>query len=128
MMRFLFFCLLAMSLTAHAATQENYPFISVDEANRFHSLTKEIRCVVCQNQSIAESNAPLANDLRNKIYRMILEKKSDAAIKQYLVKRYGEFILLQPRVNKLTLFLWLFPGIGLLGAVVFLFRYARRNN
>jgi len=74
--------------------------------------------VVCQSQSIADSNAPLANDLREKIYRMMLEKKSDAEIKQYLVKRYGEFILLKPAFNKLTLILWIFPFLGI--AMVFL--------
>ncbi|MBV9575778.1 MAG: cytochrome c-type biogenesis protein CcmH [Gammaproteobacteria bacterium] len=97
-----------------------HPFASTEEAERFQLLTKQIRCVVCQNQSIAESDAPLAHDLREKIYHMILDKKNDDSIKEYLVKRYGEFILLQPPFNKLTVVLWLFPfGIMMLMGLFF---------
>ncbi len=92
-------------------------------AARFVALTKEIRCVVCQNQNLADSTAPIANDLRQKIYTMILEDKSDAEIKDYLVKRYGEFILLRPRFNLLTWFLWLFPILGIAGVFIYLFRF-----
>lgn len=95
------------------ASRDAYPFTRIAEAKRFYALIKEIRCVVCQNQTIADSNAPLANDLREKVYKMVIEKKSTADIKDYLVKRYGEFILLQPRLNKLTFLLWAFPFIGL---------------
>lgn len=105
---------LLLSQYAYALTQESHPFTSQTDALRFQSLTKEIRCVVCQSQSISESNAPLANDLREKVYTMIIEKKSDADIKEFLVKRYGEFILLQPRFNKLTWILWLFPCLCLI--------------
>lgn len=107
---------------SRADTSETYAFTSPAQALRFHALTKEIRCVVCQNQNIADSDAPLANDLREKVYRMVIEKKSDDDIKDYLVKRYGEFILLQPRVNKLTLFLWAFPFMGLAFIAILLFR------
>lgn len=109
-----FICSLFLFEYAFALTQDPYPFSSKTEALRFQTLTKEIRCVVCQSQSIAESNAPLANDLREKIYTMIVEKKSDTYIKEFLIKRYGEFILLQPRFNLSTLILWLFPCLGLI--------------
>lgn len=91
------------------------PAIAIDHYDdpRFRVLTNEIRCVVCQNQSIADSSAPLANDLREKISLMIQTGKSDDEIKDYLVKRYGEFILLRPRFSLSTLFLWFFPFIGL---------------
>src|SRR5579871_6503742 len=102
-------CLFCLSSTVYATEQDAYPFTSANDTSRFQNLTKEIRCVVCQNQNIADSYAPLASDLRTKVYQMILEKKSDGEIKDYLVKRYGEFILLQPRMNKLTGFLWVFP-------------------
>jgi cytochrome c-type biogenesis protein CcmH len=95
---------------------------SQSNAARYTTFTKEVRCVVCQNQNLADSTAPLANDLREKIYNMILEKKSDEEIKDYLVKRYGEFILLRPRFNKLTIFLWLFPLLGLGFTSWYLFR------
>lgn len=106
------------------ANQEPYQF-TIAETKRFESLTKEIRCLVCQNQSLADSNAPLANDLRDKIHKMILEKKSNAAIKQYLVKRYGEYILLNPSLNKMTVLLWSFPFLGIMLVFVLLFRLVR---
>lgn len=113
-----------MLLAAQAFAVEPMPhtFTSTTEAARFDALTHEIRCVVCQNQSLAESNAPLANDLREKIYLMVNEKKSDEAIKEYLVSRYGEFILLRPRFNTHTAILWLFPLFGLAAACLLLIR------
>lgn len=108
----------------HAQQIEPYPFTSTEESIRFQSLTKEIRCVVCQNQSIADSNAPLANDLREKIYRMILNKQSNKEIKDYLVKRYGEFILLEPQWNRITAILWMFPLV----AVIFIFFILSRQK
>lgn len=103
------------------ANQDIYPFTSEQDAARFHHLTQEIRCVVCQNQNISDSNAPLANDLRDKVYQMVLAQKSSDDIKHYLVKRYGDFILLQPTFNPLTWLLWGFPLAGLaLVLVIFL--------
>ncbi|HLB42789.1 MAG TPA: cytochrome c-type biogenesis protein [Gammaproteobacteria bacterium] len=91
-----------------------YPFNSTIDAKRFELLIQEIRCIVCQNQNLAESNASLANDLRNKIYQMIIAKQSNAEIKSYLVKRYGEFILLRPLFNIKTYILWLFPFVAII--------------
>jgi cytochrome c-type biogenesis protein CcmH len=102
--------------------QNPYPFLSIADTKRFESLTKEIRCVVCQNQNIAESTAPLANDLREKVYRMVIDKKSNTEIKNYLVKRYGEYILLQPRMNNTTFILWAFPFLAICAALLFLHR------
>jgi cytochrome c-type biogenesis protein CcmH len=81
--------------------------------SRFNVLTKEIRCVVCQNQSIADSAAPLAQDLREKVKQMMIAGQSDEDIKNYLVQRYGEFILFKPRWHATTALLWLFPLVGL---------------
>ncbi len=110
--------LLAGVIYAQTQASDAYPFTSATDSERFHLLTSEIRCVVCQNQNIADSSAPLANDLREKVYRMVLDNKSNSEIENYLVKRYGEFILLQPRFGGSTLVLWVFPftgvGIGLL--------------
>lgn len=106
----------------YGAEIESYPFVSKTQSLRFTSLTKEIRCVVCQNQNIAESNAPLAHDLRTKVYRMVVSGQSDDVIKNYLVKRYGEFILLQPRFNQHTFLLWLFPLFILPFAFIFVYR------
>ena len=112
-------CCLVMTTSHAAAPAINaaataYTFSSPNDAERFSTLTKEVRCVVCQFQNIAESNAPLAGSLREKIYQLIQEKKSDDDIKSFLVKRYGEVILLKPRFNPITMLLWLFPLLGLL--------------
>lgn len=131
-MKLLFWCisliLLVSTVNVYADNQDPYPFTSSVEADRFHALTREIRCVVCQNQNIADSNAPLANDLRDKVYQMVLAQQSNNEIKDYLVKRYGEFILLQPRFNKSTIALWLFPFVGIVTifSVLLRFMYRRR--
>jgi hypothetical protein len=106
---------------AFALEQDTHTFTTKNDAQRFITLTKEIRCVVCQSQSIADSNASLASDLREKIYALIKEKKSDTEIKNYLVSRYGKFILLNPRLDTTTVFLWAFPALGLLIGLTLLF-------
>ena len=81
---------------------------------RYQSLIQEVRCLVCQNQSVAESNAELAKDLRREIKLQIQDGKSDTEIKRYLLDRYGEFILYEPAFTQKTLFLWFSPIILLL--------------
>jgi len=120
---FLLNCLVFCTVIAQAAPEDRYTFASVQATKRFNDLTKEIRCVVCQSQAIADSNAPLANDLREKIAMLIKANKTDEEIKDYLSKRYGEFILLEPRFNKLTIFLWLFPAGGLIFIIWFIRHY-----
>lgn len=109
------------------AAASTYTFSSPQDAERFSTLTNETRCVVCQFQNIADSNAPLAGSLRDKIYQLIQEKKSDAEIKNYLVKRYGEVILLKPRFNPLTAVLWSFPVLALMVFAWMMIRFYRRN-
>lgn len=113
---------------AYALDETTHTFTSSNHALRFETLTKEIRCLVCQNQNIADSSAPLAIDLREKVYQQIIANKSDAEIKDYLVKRYGEFILLNPRFNKVTIVLWTFPIIAILFVVFILFRFLKKQN
>lgn len=117
---------LFLAVTAFAITQDPYPFTSHKDAKRFSALTKQLRCVVCQNENIADSSAPIAMDMREKVYRMVLENKSDDDIKNFLAARYGDFILLQPRVNHLTWPLWVFPFAGM--AVVFLVIIRRKSK
>lgn len=111
-----------------ASTQDTYAFLSKADSDRYSAFIQEIRCVVCQNQNIADSNAPLANDLRKKIYNMMLDKKSDNEIKNFLVSRYGEFILLKPRFNKLTLLLWSFPFLSLVLILMFFLTFRVKNH
>lgn len=98
------------------------------EEQRFKALTAELRCVMCQNQSIADSNAPIAHDLRVEVLRLMREGRSDAQIKQYLVERYTDFVLYEPPMKKSTWLLWAGPFLLLLigaGAVIMVIR--RKN-
>lgn len=122
MRKLIFIILISFTSLLNAETQDIYSFTSKKEAKQFYNLTQQIRCVVCQNQNIADSNAPLAYDLRKKVYGMVLSNQSDDDIKTYLINRYGEFILFQPPVNKLTFLLWGFPIIGLLCFIAIGFR------
>jgi len=92
-----------------------YSFANQADQQRFVNLTKELRCLVCLNQSLADSDAPLAKDLRDKIVALVNAHKTDAEIRAYLVSRYGEFILFSPPVKQETWLLWGFPGLLLLG-------------
>lgn len=97
------------------------------EEARFHKLTAELRCVQCQNQSLADSNAQIAHDLRREVLKLMHEGRSDAQIKQFLVERYGEFVLYRPQLEGGTLLLWFGPGVLLLiGAVVLVLHIRRR--
>ncbi len=94
---------------------------------RYEHIITEVRCLKCQNQSIKDSNAFLAADLRREIRRMLEEGMSDAEIYDFLVERYGEFALYRPRSSGKTLFLWLAPGALLLGGAFLLVRVLRRR-
>ena len=89
-------------------------FTDRTEELRFHALTEELRCVMCQNQSLADSNAQIARDLRREVLDLMRQGKSDAEIKQFLVARYGEFVLYRPQVESKTWLLWFGPGLVLL--------------
>ncbi len=86
---------------------------------RYETIIAEVRCVKCQNQTIKDSNALIANDLRREIRRLLDEGKSDAEVYDFLVERYGEFALYRPRMAGKTLLLWIAPGLFiLLGGIV----------
>jgi cytochrome c-type biogenesis protein CcmH len=107
------------SLAAYAIDQEiafNDPVLNA----RYLSLIREIRCPKCLNESIADSDAPVASDLRREVRRLMGEGKSDDDIKDYLTARYGDFVLYRPRVTEATWPLWAGPFVFLaIGAVVF---------
>ncbi|MCE7031220.1 cytochrome c-type biogenesis protein CcmH [Lysobacter sp. GX 14042] len=90
-------------------------FRDAAEAERFHDLAVELRCVKCQNQSLADSDAAIARDLRNEVLGLIRQGRSDAEIKDYLVARYGEFVLYRPAIQASTWLLWFGPALLLLG-------------
>ncbi|MGV8923899.1 MAG: cytochrome c-type biogenesis protein [Thermomonas sp.] len=89
------------------------------EEARFHALAAELRCVMCQNQSLADSNALIALSLRHEVLELMQKGRTDAQIKEFLVARYGEFVLYKPRVEPSTWLLWLGPlALLLMGAGV----------
>ena len=96
---------------------------------RARALSKELRCLVCQNESIDDSNADLARDLRTIVRQRLVAGDSDAAVKQYLVARYGDFVLLEPPVKAKTWVLWFGPAVVLLvGAIGVLGFFYRRTR
>lgn len=97
------------------------------KAARAVKLAEKLRCLVCQNQSIADSNAELANDLRGQIREQIAAGKSDDDIVKYMVDRYGDFVLYQPPFRATTVLLWVGPALLLAGGVVLLIRNLRRR-
>ena len=102
-------------------------FRDAAEETRFHDLAAELRCVMCQNQSLADSNALIALSLRREVLDLMRAGQSDAQIKDFLVQRYGEFVLYKPRVEGRTWLLWLGPAAILLaGAVVVVVLVRRR--
>lgn len=89
-------------------------FTNVAEQRRFHALVSELRCVMCQNQSLADSNAQIAVDLRHEVLALMRAGKSDAQVKEFLVARYGQFVLYRPQVEASTWLLWFGPALLLL--------------
>jgi cytochrome c-type biogenesis protein CcmH len=119
---------LALSGSAQAAI-DTYEFASEAERERYRTLTEELRCPKCQNQNIADSNAPIAMDLRAEIYRMLEEGRSNDEIVEHLVLRYGDFVRYKPPLDQRTLLLWYGPAallLGGLGALVLIVRRRRR--
>lgn len=110
---------LALTDVARAAI-DTYEFKDEAERERFRVLTEELRCPKCQNQNIADSNAPIATDLRREIFRMLEEGKGDDEIVDYLVARYGDFVRYKPPVNGRTLLLWYGPAGLLVGGLLVL--------
>jgi cytochrome c-type biogenesis protein CcmH len=112
--------------SAHAVQPDEIMSDSVKEA-RARDLSQELRCMVCQNQSIDDSEAPLARDLRLLVRERIAAGDSDAQVIDFLVARYGEFVLLKPRLNAHTWLLWLLPPLALAGGGVALWIHGRRR-
>jgi cytochrome c-type biogenesis protein CcmH len=102
-------------LACQALAKEPLIFMNPEQEARYNELTLELRCLVCQNQNLADSDAPLAQDLRKEIYDMMQAGQSNEEIKTFLVDRYGDFVLYRPPVKANTLALWLAPAVLLLG-------------
>ncbi|WP_047284590.1 cytochrome c-type biogenesis protein [Pseudomonas protegens] len=112
---------------AHAAI-DTYQFANDTDRERFHELTKELRCPKCQNQDIADSNAPIAADLRKEIFRMLGEGKDNQQIIDFMVDRYGDFVRYRPALTGKTALLWFGPAGLLLGGLVIIVVIVRRRR
>ena len=115
-----------LPLAAPAAEPRSFP--SAELADRYRGLVEEIRCLVCQNQSIADSNAELARDLRDKVDEMLREGRSDEEILAYMVDRYGNFVRYRPPFDAATALLWFGPFVLAAAALVWLFLRIRRRS
>src|SRR6185295_19743872 len=124
------FALLVVMMGSSAAYAVQPDEIMSDPVNesRARDLSRELRCMVCQNQSIDDSEAPLARDLRLLVRERIAAGDSDNQVMDFLVARYGEFVLLKPRFNPHTLLLWLLPPLALAGGAVVIWLNGRRRS
>lgn len=126
-MRSLLIILLILPMTLFADI-DAYQFDDAGKEALYKKLTKELRCTVCQNQDIADSNAELAADLRRKTYKMVQEGKSEEYVLDYMSQRYGDFVLYRPRLQTNTILLWVGPFVILLVGIVVLLRLIRRRS
>jgi cytochrome c-type biogenesis protein CcmH len=121
-----FVCWVWSASPIHAVQPDEIMSDPVKES-RARDLSRELRCMVCQNQSIDDSEAPLARDLRLLVRERIAAGDSDAQVIDFLVARYGEFVLLKPRLEPHTLLLWLLPPLALAGGGFALWMHSRRR-
>ena len=121
--------LAALLLAVTAQAQEPLVFDGPEQEARYNALTLELRCAVCQNQSLADSDAQLAQDLRQEIYDMMQAGQTDEQIKTFMVERYGDFVLYRPPMQGNTLALWIVPVVLLGGgAIAVIFTVRNRNR
>ncbi len=125
-----FFALIILLLShTNAFANTFYPFDNPKQEAQFNHLLRELRCLVCQNQDLADSNASLAKDLRDEVYQLVKSNKSDSEITNYLTDRYGDFILFKPPVKAVTALLWFGPALFMvLGLLIFWCTCLRRRN
>lgn len=122
------FMMILQAIPAYAVTtlatdsHALYPFATPIQQERFYGLTAQLRCLVCQNQSLADSNAPFAQDMREQIFRLLNQGQTDQQIIAFLTKRYGDFVRYQPPFKPSTLLLWVMPFAVLIGGILIVLR------
>jgi len=128
-MRVIIFLVMALSLTPlYAAPVATYEFASEEQEALFNKLSNELRCLVCQNQAISDSNADLAKDLRDEMYGMLQQGKTEDEIIEFMVVRYGDFVLYNPPLKPMTWLLWFGPAFALLAGFFFVVRIINRQK
>ena len=121
--------LLILMAAPATAVDTEAPLQTAEQQSLYRKLLEEVRCMVCQNQNLADSNAPLAQDMRRELRRMVEEGASESDVKQFLLDRYGDFALYRPRLAPNTLLLWIGPGVIVvlaLGAIALVIRRRMR--
>ena len=119
---------LLASISILEAAVEVKQFQKQEHEQRYKNLINEFRCVVCQNQNIADSNAELAKDLRKQVFKMINAGKNDDEIMEFMVARYGDFVLYRPQFNSMTFLLWVGPFIIFIIGLYFLISFIRQRK
>lgn len=110
------------------AAIESYEFESTQMEADYYRLVRELRCLVCQNQNLAGSNADLAKDLRRQTYELLVQGKTPDQVAQYMVDRYGDFVLYRPRLKRDTLLLWFGPFVMLVLVLWLVIRAMRKKQ
>ncbi len=121
---------LVLSLVSNiilASPVETFEFNDEVTKVRFQALSKELRCPKCQNQNLADSNSPIAQDLRKELYQLLQQGKADSEIVDFMVNRYGEFVLYRPRVSAVTYILWFGPAVLIVLAIIVVIVIVRRK-
>lgn len=123
----LFMSLLIVSLTSVAI--EVYEFNNSQQEELYQQLTKELRCLVCQNQNLADSDADLAKDLKDQVAEFVIAGQDAETIKTYMVDRYGDFVSYDPPMNASTIFLWFSPlVVFLIGGLILVINIRKKKN
>lgn len=125
-MRQLFLLLLLLVAGALHAAVETFDFATEEQRQRYLEFARELRCPKCQNQNLADSNAPIAQDLRLELHRLLLEGKTDEEIVDFMVTRYGEYVLYEPPLEAKTVLLWGAPVLMLCAGLLVLAGIVRR--
>lgn len=127
-MRILILVLL-LTLSGFAGARVEYrEFSNAEQQQAYDDLISELRCLVCQNQTIADSNADLAKDLRRQVYEMLQQGKTKQDIADFMTQRYGDFVLYNPPFKAKTGLLWIGPFVFLIIGLIAVFVFARRNK
>ncbi|WP_278405261.1 cytochrome c-type biogenesis protein [Pseudoalteromonas ruthenica] len=119
-MRYLLLAIVLMLALPALAVEEKYDFANDGQAQLFSELTKELRCPKCQNQNIADSDAVVAKDLRDKVEELVKEGQNKDQVIDYMIDRYGYFVHYQPPVTPATILLWILPGLIVIAGLAFI--------
>lgn len=118
----------ALAQPAGDGSKDMYPLETADQQERFQELLNELRCPKCQNQNIADSDAPIAEDMRNEVYRMVKEGADEDTVVDAMIERFGEFVHYKPAFDARTALLWLLPLIVVLVGLIVVVVIVRRSG